>query len=123
MYFFFNAAFFFFFSLVFLVGFPNNLTAEKPQNELNVLLITIDTLRADRLSCYNPSFVHTPNIDALAADGVMFTSAFAHNSMTLPSHTNILLGTTPLYHGVHTNTNFIVEDKHTTLAEHLKTHN
>lgn len=77
-------------------------------------------LRADSLSCYNPDSVQTPNIDKLAAKGVKFTSAFAHNPLTLPSHANILLGTTPPYHGVHTNANFVVEDWHTTLAEHLK---
>ncbi len=90
------------------------------EDKLNLLLITIDTLRTDRLSCYSPEHVRTPNIDSLASKSVIFTRAFAHTSTTLPSHTNILLGTTPLYHGVHDNLNFKVGDEYLTLAEHLK---
>lgn len=86
----------------------------------NILLITIDTLRADRLSCYGNSSFKTPNIDSLAEKGFLYSRAFAHNSLTLPSHTNILLGTTPLYHGIHDNSNFVVKDNFLTLAEHLK---
>ncbi len=90
------------------------------EDRFNLLLITIDTLRTDRLSCYSPEHLKTPNIDSLAAKSVVFTRAFAHTSTTLPSHTNILLGTTPLYHGVHDNLNFKVGDEYLTLAEHLK---
>jgi arylsulfatase A-like enzyme/Flp pilus assembly protein TadD len=93
-------------------------TAKK--TNLNFLLITIDTLRPDRLSCYSQDFARTPNIDRLAAEGALFTKAFAHTPTTLPSHVNILLGTTPLYHGVHDNANFILADGLLTLAEHLK---
>jgi arylsulfatase A-like enzyme/Flp pilus assembly protein TadD len=87
---------------------------------LNLLLITIDTLRADRLSCYDASHVQTPAIDKLAGSGVLFSRAFAHNPLTLPSHANILLGTTPLVHGVHDNVDFVVREEWLTLAEHLK---
>lgn len=90
------------------------------EDKFNLLLITIDTLRADRLSCYSPAHVKTPNIDGLASKGVLFTRAFAHTTTTLPSHTNILLGTTPLFHGVHDNINFNIKEKFLTLAEHLK---
>jgi arylsulfatase A-like enzyme/Flp pilus assembly protein TadD len=100
---------------------PGNLIIED-KNQLNVLLITIDTLRADRLSCYSKEHLTTPNIDSLASRGVLFTRAFAHTSTTLPSHANILLGTTPLYHGVHDNSNFIVRKDYLSLAEHLKTY-
>jgi arylsulfatase A-like enzyme/Flp pilus assembly protein TadD len=94
---------------------------EKTKNsQLNVLLITIDTLRPDRLSCYQSSHLKTPNIDSLAEKGALFTRAFAHTPTTLPSHTNILLGSTPLYHGVHDNNNFVVREEFLTLAEHLK---
>jgi len=89
-------------------------------DQLNILLITIDTLRPDRLSCYGSEHVKTPNIDSLAARSVLFTRAFAHASTTLPSHTNILLGTTPLFHGVHDNGIFVVHDKFLTLSEHLR---
>ena len=87
---------------------------------MNFLLITIDTLSADRLSCYSREHLETPNIDSLAEKGVLFTKAFAHTSTTLPSHANILLGTVPLYHGVHDNSNFVVEKDFLTLAGHLK---
>jgi arylsulfatase A-like enzyme/Flp pilus assembly protein TadD len=90
--------------------------APKP----NILLITIDTLRADHLGCYGDRTSRTPTIDALAGRGVLFTRAFAHTPLTLPSHTNILLGLTPNAHGVHDNSNFIVREDFLTLAEWLK---
>lgn len=97
-------------------------TPRPPQNPLNVLLISIDTLRADRLSCYGYNRLETPTIDELSRRGVLFTRAFAHTPTTLPSHTNILLGLTPLAHGVHDNANFIVDKKFLNLASHLKTY-
>ncbi|MCJ7643607.1 MAG: sulfatase-like hydrolase/transferase [Candidatus Aminicenantes bacterium] len=93
---------------------------EGPPPRPNLLLITIDTLRADRVGSYSDRHVRTPQIDSLASRGVVFTRAFSHSPTTLPAHTNILLGTTPSYHGVHDNTNFIVRGEFLTLAEHLK---
>ncbi len=90
------------------------------EKDWNVLLISIDTIRPDRLSCYSSEHLKTPHIEALASKGVVFDRAFAHNPTTLPSHVNILLGTTPLHHGVHANANFKVVDDHVTLAEFLK---
>jgi arylsulfatase A-like enzyme/Flp pilus assembly protein TadD len=109
----------FFLALGAISGFSwaANRGKEKPQN---VLLITIDTLRADRLSCYSEQHVLTPNIDSLAKNGVLFSRAFSNTSTTLPSHANILLGTSPLYHGVHDNLNFVVRENFLSLAEHLK---
>ncbi len=95
-------------------------TGGAPAAVSNVLLITVDTLRADRVSCYDDSHVETPSIDSLAERGVMFTRAFANTSTTLASHTNILLGVSPLYHGVHDNQHFIVQENFLTLAEFLK---
>ena len=88
--------------------------------DLNVLLVTIDTLRPDRLSCYSPKYLQTPRIDGLAAKGVLFERAFAHDPETLPSHTNILLGMTSLAHGVSENSKSIVAPEFLTLAELLK---
>ena len=96
------------------------LKAGEKAERSNVLLITIDTLRPDRLSCYDSRYLATPNIDGLAQKGVLFSRAFAHNPMTLPSHANILLGLTPLVHGVHDNANFIVAKEFTNLAQWLK---
>ncbi len=98
--------------ILFLAG------AEKPR--LNLLLITMDTLRPDRLSCYSPQYLQTPTVDELAAKSVLFTRAFAHTPTTLPSHANILLGTTPSHHGVHDNGLFVVRPEFLSLAELLK---
>ena len=109
------------FLLIAIIDAPGSDSEEKKkETPFNVLLITIDTLRTDRLSCYNREHVETPNIDSLSEKGILFTKAFAHTSTTFPSHANILLGTVPLYHGIHDNSTFIVEDRFLTLAEHLK---
>ncbi|MBN2207356.1 MAG: sulfatase-like hydrolase/transferase [Candidatus Aminicenantes bacterium] len=86
----------------------------------NVLLVTVDTLRADRLGCYGATAVRTPVVDALARRGVLFEQAFAQTPTTLPSHATILLGVGPLVHGVHDNANFVVSPECPTLAGHLK---
>jgi arylsulfatase A-like enzyme/Flp pilus assembly protein TadD len=88
-------------------------------SERNVLLITVDTLRADRLGCY-ASGRATPAIDALAAKGVLFERAFAHNPTTLPSHANILSGMTPLFHGVSGNSKSKFPPDCPTMAGDLK---
>jgi arylsulfatase A-like enzyme/Tfp pilus assembly protein PilF len=69
----------------------------------NILLITVDTLRADRLSCYGYPSALTPLIDRLAAQGFRFTNAYAQVPLTLPSHYSILSGTYPFYHGIRDN--------------------
>ena len=96
------------------------LSAAQRKAGLNVLLVTIDTLRADRIGFYEPKRPLTPAIDRFAADSAVFLRAFAHTPTTLPSHTNILLGLNPAAHGVHDNANFIVPAGPPTLAEHLK---
>jgi len=107
---------------IFLLGSPLFSRIDSEKDRLNFLLITIDTLRPDRLSCYSSEHLKTPNIDGLAEKGVLFLKAFAHTPTTLPSHTNILLGTTPLYHGVHDNSNFVVREEFLNLGGHLKSH-
>ena len=108
------------FLIIFLSGSPLVSRKNTKEARLNLLLISIDTLRADRLSCYSKKHLPTPNMDILAENGVIFSRAFAHNTTTLPSHANMLLGLTPLYHGVRENTNFIVRKEFLTLAEYLK---
>ncbi|RPJ83295.1 MAG: hypothetical protein EHM18_14515, partial [Acidobacteria bacterium] len=61
----------------------------------NIVLITIDTLRADRLGCYGYSSADTPNIDRLAAGGIRFKTTVAQVPLTLPSHATILTGALP----------------------------
>src|SRR5512139_1322212 len=86
----------------------------------NVLLITIDTLRADRLGCYGDRDAATPVLDALAARGVRFPDAVAHVPLTLPSHATILTGVTPLKHGVRDNAGFVLGSTLRTLAEQFR---
>jgi len=91
-----------------------------PGKDFNILLITLDTLRADRLSVYSDKYVKTPNIDRLAGKSFIFTRAFSHNPVTLPAHVNILTGTTPRFHGIGDNTGFRLEERFLTIAEYLK---
>ena len=87
---------------------------------LDVLLITIDTLRADYLSCYDKTKIETSHIDQLASRGLLFLNAFAHNVMTLPSHINILTGTYPFFHGVRDNAGYWLEEESLLISEILK---
>ncbi len=88
--------------------------------DLNVLLVTIDTLRPDRLSCYSSKYLQTPQIDALAARSALFERAFAHAPLTLPSHASILLGATPLAHGADDNGMCVVPRGAPNMAKTLK---
>jgi len=87
---------------------------------LNVLLITIDTLRADALGSYGNAQASTPWLDRLSSGGVRFSQAHAHNVVTLPSHVNILSGRYPFRHGVRDNSGFRVSPDLETLATVLK---
>lgn len=82
----------------------------------DVILITIDTLRADSLGFMGSTRVRTPYLDRLAARGTVFTNAHAHNVVTLPSHTNILTGLYPYQHGIRDNAGFVLDAKHPTLG-------
>ncbi len=86
----------------------------------DVVLITIDTLRADALGFLGNEEVQTPTLDRLAAGGVVFTNAHAHNVVTLPSHANLLTGLYPYQHGVRDNTGFRLPPDVPTLASSLK---
>src|SRR6266850_7748502 len=85
----------------------------------NVLLITIDTLRADALSCYGGPAL-TPALDRLAAQGVRFDFAHAHAVMTLTSHASILTGTYPYQHGIRDNSGYRLPAHARTLATLLE---
>lgn len=85
-----------------------------------VILISIDTLRADRLPIYGSSRAATPALDRLAGDAVVFENAYAHSPQTLPSHTSILSGELPFAHGVRDNIGFTVKDGQRFLQHHLK---
>ena len=85
----------------------------------NVLLITIDTLRADAMSLYGGRS-STPRLDALASGGARFTFAHAHAVVTLPSHASLLTGAYPYEHGVRDNNGYRVRKDQPTLATRLK---
>src|SRR5262245_60998940 len=68
-----------------------------------VVLVSIDTLRADRLPAYGCKGVETPAIDALARDGILFENAYSHSPLTFPSHSSLLSGLLPPEHGVRNN--------------------
>ena len=87
----------------------------------NVLLISIDTCRADHLSCYGYESKTTPNIDAMAGEGVLFENVISPVPQTLPSHSSMLTGTIPPYHGVHDNVGgYLADESNITLPEILK---
>ena len=95
-------------------------TEIKRTSDLNVLLITLDTTRADHIGCYGYLRAKTPNIDQLARDGVKFVNAYAQVPLTLPSHSSIMTGTYPLYHQVHDNGYYYLGSENETLAKILK---
>ncbi len=86
----------------------------------NVLLVTIDTLRADHVGAYGNQLGLTPTLDRLAREGLRFTHAYAHVPLTLPSHTTIMTGAYPMTNGVHDNGSFRFDGQRPTLAGLLK---
>ena len=107
---------------ILLVALPGLLGAVAcaPRPKPNVLIITIDTLRADHLGCYGFSLARTPSIDALAAEGVRCTDAAAVAPITLPSHCSIMTGLYPPAHGVRDNGAYALGDDTVTLADRLR---
>ncbi len=87
---------------------------------LNVLLITIDTLRADYVACYGRKGVDTPNMDRLAQRGVRMAQAIAQVPLTAPSHASILTGTYPQVHKVRDMGGFVLDKGVPTLATVLQ---
>jgi len=86
----------------------------------NILLISIDTCRADHLSCYGYPRRTTPNIDQLAQEGILFTNVYTLAPFTLPAHSSMLTGTVPPYHGIRDNGSNKLGQSNVTLAEILK---
>ncbi|HEX4960578.1 MAG TPA: sulfatase-like hydrolase/transferase [Thermoanaerobaculia bacterium] len=87
---------------------------------LNVLLVTLDTTRADHIGCYGFPLARTPRLDALAKEGVRCANAISAAPITLPSHSTILTGLYPPAHGVRDNGTYALGDDAVTLAERLK---
>jgi arylsulfatase A-like enzyme/predicted Zn-dependent protease len=89
---------------------------------LNLVIVTLDTTRADRIGCYGAKDVATPNLDALAAGGVRFAAAVSPMPLTLPAHCTLFTGLLPGAHGVRDNGGYKLAPEHVTLAEVLKEH-
>jgi arylsulfatase A-like enzyme/Tfp pilus assembly protein PilF len=92
---------------------------EIAPNDLNVILVTLDTLRSDRVSSYGSDLVDTPNIDGFASEGVLFSNAASTVPFTLPAHSSILTGLYPPGHGVRENVGYTLDASIPTLAEVL----
>lgn len=108
------------FAIFFISRFSSPSLIAGQFKDYNVLLITIDTLRADHLPAYGYSKVKTPNLDRIASESYQFNHAYAHVPLTFPSHSCILTGRLPISHGVRDNGGYHLEDSETTLAEVLK---
>jgi arylsulfatase A-like enzyme/Flp pilus assembly protein TadD len=93
----------------------------RGDKDWNVILITVDTLRADKIGCYGNGNVATPTMDAFAAQGIRYERAISQTPLTLPSHTTIMTGTLPIFHGVRDNGGFVVPSELVTMAEAFKT--
>lgn len=105
-------------TVVVFLGLGSSLIGQTQKPSL--LLVTIDTLRADRIEAYGYAAADTPHIDSLAAEGVLFESAFSHSPVTLSSHATLLTGRLPFQHGVRSNSLYQLPEDETTLAEILR---
>ena len=105
--------------ILFLGGTPS-FSRLREGRDFNVIVITLDTTRADRLPSYGCRDVVTPVLDAFAARGVRFEQCYAQTPLTLPSHTTLMTGTLPLFHGIRDNGGFFVPEKLKTMAELFK---
>ncbi len=92
----------------------------RPRPRYNVLLVTLDTTRADHIGCYGAADAYTPTLDALAQGGVVFEHAYATVPLTLPSHTSILTGLYPPENGMHLNGRGRLDEQLPNLADTLR---
>ena len=105
--------------IIYLLFWPKapSFSSLKGDREFNYILITVDTLRADRIHCYGFPTIETPFMDLFASKGIKFERCMAQTPLTLPSHASILTGTHSLFHGVRDNGGFLVPEELVTLAE------
>ena len=91
-----------------------------PAAATNVLIVTVDTLRADRLGVYGAANVATPNLDALAREGAWAANATVHAPLTRPSHVSLFTGRYPDEHGIRDNVSPPLDRNIPVLAELLQ---
>jgi arylsulfatase A-like enzyme/tetratricopeptide (TPR) repeat protein len=106
----------------FLLARPGGIRLFGTSGPRNLLLISLDTVRADRLGSYHYAAAQTPHIDALAKNGLRFEQATTVVPLTLPAHASLMTGTFPGWHGVRDNGGFYLDDDQLTLAEILRDH-
>ena len=116
------AALVFLLSALPLFAYQRPASSSKRPSRANVLLITIDTLRADHLGCYGYKAIHTPTIDALARDGILYPMAISQVPLTLPEHVAILTGTYPFHNHVQDFTAPPLSNRFRTLAQAFHDH-
>ena len=109
-------------ALILLGASAAPIPAAAQANPANVVVITIDTLRADHLGCYGDRSIETPNLDALGRSAARFTHAFTPVPITLPAHTALFTGSFPMATGVHDFSGNKVPVSAVTLAKVLKDH-
>ena len=105
--------------LFFLYSYYDDTFPKQAKPPKGIILISLDTLRADHLSCYGYHRNTSPNIDAFAKEGILFENALVQSSWTLPSHMSIMTSLYPFSHGVEHGDQQLSED-HLTLAELLR---
>lgn len=103
----------------FLTAALRSLSEGPRSKQPSVLLVTIDTLRADRLGCYGWKPARSETIDALAESGIRFTDAHAPSALTCPSHVSILTGMDPFEHGAISNVGTPISPSVESLADYL----
>ena len=92
------------------------------RDRLNLVIITLDTTRADRMGAYGNTEIETPAFDRLGREGVLFEQAVSVAPLTLPAHSSMFTGKFPPEHGVRDNGGFFLGSEQVTLAEVLKAH-
>ena len=95
-------------------------TVSTPLRPLNLVVVTVDTLRPDHLHCYGYSKIETPAIDSIAQGGVLFENAVTQTPLTSPSHASIFTGLNPPTHHVRDTGGFVLQSSSTTLAAILQ---
>jgi len=105
---------------IFLLKKEKKIEVKAAVKDYNLLVITLDTLRADRLGAYGYEQAQTPNLDFFAKQGVMFENCYTPVPLTLPAHSSIFTGRYPIAHQVRDNGMYVLTEREITLAERMK---
>ena len=106
--------------IIYFISSLSKKTVTGKGKDLNLLVITLDTTRADRIGAYGYKPAQTPNLDQLANRGILFENCYSPVPLTLPAHCAIFTGKYPLGHRVRDNGTYYLEDNQVTLAEKMK---